>query len=55
MFFATFAGCYAADKFSAVFHRLLGMKRALCAGKSLADHARVFINQYRHVRLPFRC
>jgi hypothetical protein len=43
---------YTTDKIGAVGNRLLGMKGALLAGKSLTDHSSVFINQDCHLSVP---
>src|SRR3569623_1880237 len=43
---------YAADQLRAVFDGLLGVKRALLAGETLTDHARIFIDQNRHRLRP---
>ena len=48
MHHAAFAGRGAADHFRAVGDRLFGMKRALVAGETLADHARVLVDKNGH-------
>src|SRR3979411_2800791 len=45
---------YAADHSGAVKHRLLGMKGAVLAGKTLADDLGIAVDQYGHYAASFR-
>ena len=46
---SAFTGCHATDHLRAIGNRLLGMKCALGAGKTLADHFGVTVDEDGHL------